>query len=66
MKLRAEKGGHKVRFEKLRAQNELMVKEVAALKVKFGQSMQLLRKYQVRFSDGFVVVVRSSLMLLIF
>ena len=47
VKLRAEKDGQRARFERLRAQNEVIVKEMAALKVKFGQSMQLLRKYQV-------------------
>lgn len=46
MKLRAEKDGQKARFERLRAQNESIVREMAGLKEKFGQSMQLLRKYQ--------------------
>ena len=74
MKLRAEKEGHKVRFEKLRAQNESIVKEVAGLKVKFSQSMQLLRKYQVRarlFPDGVCVMyahvcVRTSCLWVLF
>lgn len=47
VKLRQEKECQKNRFERLRAQNESIVKEMAGIKVKFGQSMQLLRKYQV-------------------
>ncbi|CAM9941127.1 unnamed protein product, partial [Hapterophycus canaliculatus] len=52
VKLREEKGGQKARLERLRAQNESIVKEVASLKVKFGQSMQLLRKYQSIIQGG--------------
>lgn len=43
----------KTRFERLRAQNEAIVKEVSSLRVKFGESMQLLRKYQVN-NNGLV------------
>ncbi|CAN0362716.1 unnamed protein product, partial [Ectocarpus fasciculatus] len=52
VKLRQEKEGQKTRFERLRAQNESIVKEMAGLKVKFGQSMQLLRKYQSIVQEG--------------
>eukprot|EP00903_Cladosiphon_okamuranus_P015979 g14759.t1 len=60
VKLRAEKDGQRARFERLRAQNEVIVKEMAALKVKFGQSMQLLRKYQSILQDGGPVVGRGA------
>ncbi|CAN0571826.1 unnamed protein product, partial [Ectocarpus sp. 12 AP-2014] len=52
VKLRQEKECQKTRFERLRAQNESIVKEMAGLKVKFGQSMQLLRKYQSIVQEG--------------
>lgn len=59
VKLREEKGGQKARLERLRTQNESIVKEVASLKVKFGQSMQLLRKYQVRKSRFFSFLLET-------
>ncbi|CAM9859673.1 unnamed protein product, partial [Ectocarpus sp. 13 AM-2016] len=52
VKLRQEKESQKTRFERLRAQNDEIVKEMAGLKVKFGQSMQLLRKYQSIVQEG--------------
>lgn len=47
IKLRAEKEGYNGRLARLRAQNESIVQEISALRAKFGQSVQLLRKYQV-------------------
>lgn len=55
MRLRGEKDVQKARFERLREQNELIVREMAGLKVKFGQSMQLLRKYQVLAASSYPV-----------
>lgn len=51
VKLRGEKEGYDARLSRLRGQNESIVKAMASLKVKFGQSMQLLRKYQVSLTD---------------
>lgn len=60
VKLRGEKDGFDARLTRLRAQNEDIVKEMASLKVKFGQSMKLLRKYQVLLKLPYPIAIAAS------
>ncbi|CAM9834168.1 unnamed protein product, partial [Choristocarpus tenellus] len=46
VRVKAENEGQEKRLDRLRGQNEEIVRETIAAKAKFNQSMQLLRKYQ--------------------